>query len=155
MILVDADLLWIDLAAANDTRFPTNRLALDTIRGRNLPAGITSQALLEVVGKRSYGTPVADIPKLPTDLLMQYGLTVVPDMVSVPYAGCSFDDVVQQMVTKMSLGDAVQAIQIRRYAANATVLLTWNAKHFVGKLPVPVMTPTDWLAGIGPLAAGS
>lgn len=150
MILVDADLLWIDLAVLGDTRHPTNRLALDTIRNRTLPAGIVSQALLEVVGKRSYGTPAANIPKLPAVLLKRYGLVVIPNTTSVPYAGCSFDDVVQQMVLKMSLGDAVQAIQIARYAPTATVLLTWNAKHFVGKMSVPVMTPADWLASLPP-----
>ena len=49
------------------------------------------------------------------------------------------------MKLKMSLDDSVQAVQIRRYAPFAECLLTWNAKHFQGKIAVPVMTPVEWL----------
>lgn len=45
----------------------------------------------------------------------------------------------------MSLGDAVQAVQIAKYASLADCLLTWNAKHFQGKLVLPVHTPVEWL----------
>jgi hypothetical protein len=45
----------------------------------------------------------------------------------------------------MALGDAVQAVQIARNASHADCLLTWNARHFVGKTAVPVLTPEDWL----------
>jgi hypothetical protein len=50
------------------------------------------------------------------------------------------------MTTKMSLGDAVQAVQIADFKPDADLLLTWNAKHFLGKVAIPVMTPGDWLA---------
>jgi hypothetical protein len=46
----------------------------------------------------------------------------------------------------MALGDAVQAVQIDRYARHASRLLTWNARHFIGKLAIPVQTPQDWIA---------
>jgi len=38
----------------------------------------------------------------------------------------------------MSLADAVQAVQIARFAGHADCLLTWNARHFQGKLTIPV-----------------
>ena len=31
------------------------------------------------------------------------------------------------------------------FAPPATALLTWNAKHFRGRLGLPVLTPDEWL----------
>ena len=39
----------------------------------------------------------------------------------------------------------VQAVQIASFASASECLLTWNARHFVGKLVVPVFTPQQWL----------
>ncbi len=33
----------------------------------------------------------------------------------------------------------------KQFAADAVCLLTWNARHFQGKVVVPVLTPEDWL----------
>ena len=51
-----------------------------------------------------------------------------------------------QIAKKMSLGDAIQVAQIVKYAPGASCLVTWNAKHFLGKLAIPVLTPAEWLA---------
>lgn len=95
---------------------------------------------------RCYGTPAAMIPLLPAALLAQYVLKLTPDPAAVPdYAGCTYDEVVAQTAQKMSLGDAVMAVQIAKFASTATALISWNAKHFRGKLVVPVLTPDEWL----------
>ena len=53
-------------------------------------------------------------------------------------------ELLTQMATQMmALGDAVQAVQIRRYAHDAQCLVTWNARHFQGKVAIPVLTPED------------
>lgn len=151
MILLDADVLWIDLAVPTDKRYPVNRRALAALGAGGYLIGVTLQALLEIVGKRSYGTPTAAIPVLPGLLLTQYGLRVVPDPVAFPdYAGCTIQEVLAQMGTKMTLGDAVQAVQVAKYIPNATALLTWNAKHFTNKIPIPVLTPAEWLTTLPP-----
>jgi hypothetical protein len=91
------------------------------------------------------------VPQLPRLLCAQYQLSVFPDPQSHPgYAGCTFDELVQQMTQRMALGDAVQAIQIRQHAPAADCLLTWNAKHFVGKLAIAASTPEEWMQRQGP-----
>jgi hypothetical protein len=98
------------------------------------------------VGIVSYMTPIAKITDLPNYLIGLYGLKVFPDPVAFPrYAGVTIDDIVTQMATQMSLGDAVQAVQIRMFASHADALLTWNAKHFKGKIAIPVLIPEEWL----------
>ncbi len=146
MILLDADLFVIDLQKQTDSRFGRNRQAFVALAVCGQPLAVTAHVLLEVVGILSYGTPAAAVPTLPARFVKMYNLRVVPDLVATPeYAACTVAEVIQQMTFKMSLGDAVEAVQIRRFAPAATALLTWNAKHFVGRLAVPVMTPDEWL----------
>jgi hypothetical protein len=146
MILLDSDVLLIDLRYPNDAKFAVNRQTLDRIRDRQLACGITIQTLLETVGILSFNLSSARLPRLPNLLRVQYRLSVVPDPQQHPgYAGCTIDELVQQMSQRMALGDAVQAVQVRRHAPTADCLLSWNSKHFVGKLPIPTYTPEEWL----------
>lgn len=146
MIILDADILALDLLYTRDARFARNRACLERLRTDNLPCGIMVQALLEVVGKLSFNTTPADIPNLWVDIPNQYQLTIVPDPDTHPaYAACGITEVLAQMSTQMALGDAVLAVQVRRFAPAAIVFLSWNARHFRGKFPVPVLTPDEWL----------
>ncbi len=147
MILLDSDVLVLDLRYPNDPRFTENRQALQRSQGVPGGAGIMVQALLEVVGILSFSTSPGNIPFLPDDLLMQYGLSPLPDPQRHPdFAGCTVPELVTQMSRQMSLPDAIQAVQIARFASFADCLLTWNARHFTGKLAVPALTPRDWLS---------
>jgi len=145
-ILVDADVLLIDHRYPQDPKHPRNREILNRLRQDGHDISITVQALLEVVGVLSYTTPIADIAGLPDLILLNYGLKLIPDPQVYPdYAAVTFADIVTQMGSQMSLGDAVQAVQIRMFAPQADALMTWNAKHFKGKLAIPVLTPEEWL----------
>lgn len=146
MILLDADVLLVDLRYPGDAKFPTNRSALERIRADRLMAAVTSQALLEIVGILSFNLSPQRVPRLAHQLCLQYQLSVIPDLNSHPtYAGCTVQQLLDQMTCRMALGDAVQAIQIASYGARAECLLTWNARHFAGKLAIPALTPEEWL----------
>jgi hypothetical protein len=147
MILVDSDVVLIDLRYVNDPKFGVNRQTLQQVQADKIPLGITSQSLLETVGILSFNTSAARVAQLPLYICVQYNLTVLPDMNWHPdYAGCTASELITQMSKQMALGDAVQALQIARFAGSANCLLTWNAKHFQGKVVVPVLTPQEWLA---------
>lgn len=147
MIFVDADVLLIDLRYRNDAKFAVNRQTLDLLRSGEYQAAITVQALLEVVGVLSFNLAAASVVRLPDLIPIQYSLAVVPDPNFHPgYANCSIADLVTRMGRRMALGDAVQATQVEVFGAGATALLSWNAKHFAGKITVPVQTPAEWLA---------
>ena len=147
MILLDADVILIDRKYKADARYAKNRAALELLKADQLPLGMMAHAVLEVVGVMSHGTATNDIPLIPAALQTIYGLAIIPDNVNEPnYARTTFDALIRQMMTKMSLGDAVQAVQIADFKPDAELLLTWNAKHFVGKIAIPVLTPAEWLA---------
>jgi hypothetical protein len=146
VILLDADVILIDQKFVTDTRHATNRAVIDRLGVDGHALAMVAHAVLEVVGVLSYGTPAANVPLIPNALITTYGITIIPDPIQESdYARCSFDDLLQQMSQKMSLGDAIQAVQIRMFAPHADALLTWNAKHFRGKIVVPVLTPEEWL----------
>ena len=147
MILLDADVLLVDLRYPGDAKFPTNRSALERLRADQLVAGVTSQALLETIGILSFNLSPQRVPRLAHQLCIQYQLAVIPDLDAHPtYGGCAVQDLVDQMTRRMALGDAVQAVQIAMHGAGAECLLTWNARHFVGKLAIPALTPEEWLS---------
>lgn len=146
MILLDADVILIDRKYFTDLRHPVNKAALARLLAERLPLGMVAHAVMEVVGVMSHGTPTADIAKIPDALRTIYGLSINPDPVTTPeYAGCTYAEILGQMATKMSLGDAVQALQIAKFVSSTATLITWNAKHFRGKLTIPVLTPEEWL----------
>jgi hypothetical protein len=83
---------------------------------------------------------------LADQLPRRYGLQVLPDVQLVPeYAGCTVADVLAAIANRMALGDAINAVQIAKFVAAASSLLTWNAKHYQGKLAIPALTPAEWL----------
>jgi hypothetical protein len=146
VILLDADVILINRKYVTDRRRAANTAALSRLLAEGQPLGMVAHAVMEVVGVLSYGTPTADIPLIPDALRTIYGITILPDPAVEPaYAGCSYPDLISQMSSKMSLGDAVQAVQIARFAPSTSVLITWNAKHFRGKVSIPVLTPEEWL----------
>ncbi len=44
----------------------------------------------------------------------------------------------------MALEDAEVALVVEQHAATLEAVITWNAKHFAGKLPIPALTPREW-----------
>ena len=147
MILLDSDVLLIAHRYQNDPRYSVNDQTLQQLRTDAISLGISAQALLEIVGILSFNVPKASVSRLPHFLIGLHGLIVFPDVQQFPdYAGCTVGELIAQMAHQMSLPDAVQAVQIARYAGHADCLLTWNARHFQGKLVIPVLTPQEWLA---------
>lgn len=146
MILLDSDVILIDQRYQHDPRYGLNRQALEFAQANSVAIAMTAQALLEVIGILSFNVTPTAVPSLPSSLTSLYGLTIRPDLQAHPdYAGCTVPELVSQMTSQMALGDAVQAVQIARHASDATYLLTWNARHFLAKIPIPVLTPEDWL----------
>jgi len=146
VILLDADVILIDRKFTTDNRYAINRAALDRLRVDLHTVAMVAHAVLEVVGVMSHGTPAADVPLIPDALRSLFGILIIPSPAVDPnYAQSTFEELLLQMSHKMSLGDAVQAVQVAKFASPADTLLTWNAKHFRGKLTVPVLTPEEWL----------
>lgn len=146
MILLDADILLLDIRYPRDSRFDINARLLKILQERALERGITLYALLEVVGVPSFNLPTDQIQRFYTLLPGRYGWHVVPALeISQTIPTFALTAMLTQIEKKMALGDAYQALYIQQHAPQATCLLSWNARHFLDKLPVSVLTPEEWL----------
>lgn len=145
MIVLDSDLLIIDLRYPADARYSVNSAVLDALRLGPAPLVVTSQTLLEVIGVLSFNSPPSWTAELPSKLALWYAVQIAPDPATQPiFSGCAVAALVAIMSGRCSLGDALVVEQIRQFVPQASLLLSWNAKHFQGKLSIPALTPAEW-----------
>lgn len=145
MIFVDSNLFVIDLRYPADSNYRVNRRALARL-GRD-GTGMTSLLnLLEVCGILSFNLSAPALHALYVHFARRYRMTLVP--------GSGYDTqlpaptarrVLERMEKRMGLKDAEIALMVEQHAASLTAFISWNAKHFAGKLPVPALTPRAWL----------
>ncbi|MGH9346999.1 MAG: hypothetical protein ACRD26_07000 [Vicinamibacterales bacterium] len=145
MIFVDSNLFVIDLRYPDDADYRVNRRALDRL-ARN-GSGVTSVLnVLELCGILSFNLSVTALHALYVHFAQRYRMILVP--------GGGYDtrlpapavrDVLAKMEKRMALKDAEIALAVEQHAANLSAFVSWNAKHFAGKLSVPALTPRDWL----------
>lgn len=145
MIFVDSNLFVIDLRYREDANYRANRRALDRLRREG--SGMTSLLnLLEVCGVLSFNLSATALHALYVHFPRRYGVTVVPaSAYETRLPRATAGDLLARMEQRMALKDAEIALSVAQYADNLTAFVSWNAKHFEAKLPVPAITPIDWL----------
>jgi hypothetical protein len=147
VVLIDTDVSLIDARYQQDPRFAINREALTRARAAGEVFGMMSHALFEAVGVMSCIVARHLLPALPLSLRTEYALTIYPDITRfTTYIGCTHDDVLRYLATMMSLGDAVHAVQLEKFAPAGGTFWTWNVKDYKDRVAIPQMTPADWLA---------
>lgn len=147
MIFVDSNLFVIDLRYPDDPDHGANRRALDRLAEDG--SGLTSVLnVLETCGILSFNLSAAALHSLYVHFAQRYRLTLVPGGgYETRLPAPAVRDILAGMEKGMALKDAEIALVVEEHAANLSAFLSWNAKHFAGKLPVPAMTPREWLRG--------
>ena len=145
MIFVDSNLFVIDLRYPKDPEYGVKRRALRRLAREG--QGMTSVLnVLEVCGILSFNLSAASLHALYVHFARRYRMTLVPGggydaRLPAPTAR----DLLAIMESRMALKDAEIALIVAQHAASLNAFVTWNAKHFAGKLSVPVLTPSAWL----------
>jgi hypothetical protein len=147
VIFLDSNLFVIDLRYPGDRNAEANREALGLVANRGV--GLTSILnLLEVCGILSFNLSPASLFDLYVHFPRRYGITLLeaggPDQ-TLPTS--TPRELLRRMERGMALKDAEIAGIVERHGAGLRAFLSWNAKHFQGKLPIPALTPAEWLAG--------
>ena len=145
MIFVDSNLFVIDLRYPDDPDYRVNRRTLDRLARDG--TGMTSVVnVLEVCGILSFNLSVTGLHGLYVHFARRYRMTVVP--------GAGYDTqlpaptaraILANMEKRMALKDAEIALAAEQHAASLSAFVSWNARHFAGKLSVPALTPREWL----------
>ena len=145
MIFVDSNLFVIDLRYPDDANYRVNRRALDRL-GREA-SGVTSVLnVLEICGILSFNLSPVALHGLYVHFARRYRMSVVPGAdYDTPLPAPTVRELLASMEQRMALKDAEIALVVGQHSAALTAFVSWNAKHFVGKLAVPALTPREWL----------
>jgi hypothetical protein len=104
--------------------------------------------LLEVCGILGFNLSAPALGAMYMHFERRYGVTIVPGggelaRLPAPTAG----ELLVKVEQRMALKNAEIALVVEQHAATISAFLSWNARHFTGRLPVPALTPRQWLAG--------
>jgi hypothetical protein len=144
VIFLDSNVFVIDLRYRDDPLYAENSRFLDAVRRRGI--GVTGLInVLETCGILSFNLSAQQLVELFVHFAGRYGVLVVPGCgwdTSVPDA--SVRELLEKMQLRMCLKDAEIALQAQGIQPPVEAFVTWNARHFEGRLPFSVLTPREW-----------
>ena len=145
MIFVDSNVFVVALRYPRDRNARINTSFLARVRERG--DAVTSIInLLEVCGILSFNLNERQLQGLYQHFARRFAVQVVPAdhdrravMPATPH------EVLAPMANKMSFGDALVVRAVDRWAPASEYFVSWDAKHFVGKLSARAVTPKQLL----------
>jgi hypothetical protein len=143
--VIDTTIFIIDLRYKRDKHFSSNRVFLEWVAQTR--SGVTTLFnLLEVCGILSFNLSDKQLQELFSYFSHRYAVEVLPHATlqsSLP--ALQTRDLFRIISGKASFGDALIIAAIEKYLPKATHFVSWNARHFVGRLTIPSLTPKEFL----------
>ena len=121
-----------------------NRL-FDNMRKRKIRAATSIFNVLEICGVLSFNYSREQLADLYLDFTRYFAIKVLFPADAQGSLQHDIESIWSQIAQKQSLDDAQVAYVVERFSNLISGFVSWNAKHFEGKLPVPVMTPAEFL----------
>ena len=148
LTVVDTPSFIIDLRYQRDAHFTINRAFLDHVAQTGTGA-ITTFTLLEVCGILSFNLNNTQLRELFAYFPQRYSVEVLPHAtLQSPLPAVQTGDLFDIMLRKASFGDALIVAAVERHLPRAARFVSWNARHFVGRLSLPVQTPEEFMAAL-------
>ena len=145
MIFIDSDIFLRDLRYPRDKQTEINKAFLKRVMSKKIKACTSIFNILEVLGIMSFNLSEDELLDLYTAFPDHYRIQIL--FPADPLGNFDYDitNILTQIQKKQSLGDAQVASVINRFASILDGFVSWNAKHFAGKVDVPVQTPAEFL----------
>lgn len=145
MIFVDSNVFVLALRYPRDVNAEVNNRFLDLLHARG--DGVTGVVnLLEICGILSFSLNRTQLLSLHAHFARRFAVTVVPAVEPANVVQATAAEVLGYMARRMSFGDALVAHTVDTWARDAEVLVSWDARHFQGKITTTALTPRDFLA---------
>lgn len=145
VVFVDTNIFVIDLRYQRDKKYRVNQNFLEDIAGSR--TGITSIFnLLELCGILSFNLNERQLLELYYYFPQRYRVEVLPSLsleMSTPQI--SLEKIFQVISRKLPLGDALIIALLETYLSPISIFVSWDTRHFSGKLSIPVLTPEEYL----------
>jgi hypothetical protein len=146
-IFLDTDLFVRKLRYPHDLFSKENSLFLEKVKCKKIKGATSIFNVLEVCGILSFNLTVKALTDLYTGFGEHFGVKIffpADENVNLQY---DYARVFEKIRSKQSLGDAQVSYVVERFSNLISAFVSWNARHFEGKLSVPVMTPEGFLKG--------
>lgn len=142
-LFIDSDIFVRDLRYPRDSRTEENRRFLDKVLSKKIHGCTSIFNLLEVCGILSYNLSPTDLFDLYAGFTQEYPVQILFPADSTGNLQYDIPTIFSQVQRKNSLGDAQIAYVVERFTDHLSGFVTWNVKHFEGKLPIPVKCPNE------------
>lgn len=143
MKVIDSDIFVIAARYPRDVRAHENEQFLGIVRESRGEFATTIFNKLEVIGELSFGMNEWQFERFWAEFELHFGVAIL-----FPQGKTSLSDLIDAvrhfMRRKMAFGDALVLMTAESHPEVDT-FITWNAKHFVGKTRLKVMTPLEFL----------
>jgi hypothetical protein len=154
MVAIDSDVFLIDCRYQRDPNYPVNRRFLDELAARQIDRVTTLFNLLEICGVLTFNLNAAQLRAFYASFGQRYGIRILapqlPERVGQRMIELLAGRTLGVVMRRVSFGDALALLTVESHP-DVDVFITWNARHFVGRTRLEVITPQEWLdRNVGP-----
>ncbi len=142
---IDSDVFIRDLRYPRDKKTKTNTLFLKKVKSGKIKAYTSIFNILEICGILSYNLSQEQLIKLYSEFCAHYGVKILFPADSTGNLDYDIATIFKQISHKQSFGDAQISYVIDRFKNDISSFISWNAKHFEGKIPFPCLTPESYM----------
>lgn len=144
-VFIDSDIFVRSLRYPRDQKNEINEKFLSQVQKTKIK-GVTSYFnVLEVCGVLSFNYSTDDLMGLYSDFINHFRVKVLYPSDADGVFQYDLVRIFEAIRKKQALCDAQISYVVERFSDLISVFVSWNARHFEGKLSVPVMTPEDFL----------
>lgn len=140
-VFIDSDIFVRDLRYPRDSKTKANDRFLKKVISNKIKGATSIFNLLEICGILSYNLNRQELVQLYADFINRYKVQILFPADASGNLQYDIPQIFSQIQNKQSLGDAQISYVIERFEDHLISFVSWNAPHFEGKLPIPVMTP--------------
>ncbi len=144
-VFVDTDIFVRKLRYPRDRDSEVNSQFLERVKGGKIKAATSIFNVLEVCGLLSFNLSPDSLIGLYTGFGEHFGVKIFFPADANGNLQYDFTAIFQKIQMKQSLGDAAVSYVVERFADLVSGVVSWNSKDFEGRLPLPVMTPHEFL----------
>jgi predicted nucleic acid-binding protein len=150
-VFIDTDIFVRNLRYRDDKNIIENDRFLDLVKEKNLIGFTSIYNLLELCGILSFNLSPESLLHLYGGFKKRYQLRqILFGTFSDENLIININTVFGQILKKMSFGDALIAACAEYHGGLIEGFVSWNVKHYKGKLDVDVFTPTALLNSFHP-----
>ena len=151
MVVIDTDVLLMEFAFQRDPRAKVNHDFMAAVQTRADEPATTVYNLMELLGQLSFNLAPARLDAWPEWLQRAHSLSILWPEAPLESPAASFfqAEIFDRPFTRirthrMAFLDSL-IVGVAEAGPDVRAFVTWNARHFKGKIRLPVLTPDEYL----------